>query len=182
MSPPARRTAYILHAHHQASSRSERNRQASSRSERNRQASSRSERARAASGTSRSERNRRALPGPNSRPRHHPSFPDSAHLRGTANAAPRLSRPSAHTFLAILLALVPPLQAPECITMTAKCLPSASHGPTGFHTDTPPATQIGRVAAGSYGTRLPRGNARSFPSPPARLSRSDDETPQSRWP
>ena len=30
------------------------------------------------------------------------------------------------------------------------------------------------------GTRLPRGNARSFPSPPARPSRSDDETRESR--
>ena len=53
---------------------------------------------------------RRALPGPNSWPRHHSSFPDSAHLPGTANAAPRLSRPPSHTFLAIVLALVPLLQ------------------------------------------------------------------------
>ena len=36
---------------------------------------------------------RRALPEPNSWPRHHSSFPDSAHGLGAANAAPRLSRP-----------------------------------------------------------------------------------------
>ena len=53
---------------------------------------------------------RRAFAGPNSWPRHHSSFPDSAHLPGTANAAPRLSRPPSHTFLAIVLALVPLLQ------------------------------------------------------------------------
>ena len=56
---------------------------------------------------------RRAFAGPNSWPRHHSSFPDSAHLPGTANAAPRLSRPPSHTFLAIVLALAPLLQTSE---------------------------------------------------------------------
>ena len=114
-------TAYTVHAPHQASSRS--------------------------------ERNRRALPGPNSRPRHHSSLPDSAHLLGTANAAPRLSRPPAHPFLAIVLALVPPLQAPKCITMTAKCLPSVQSRTNLFPYRYPPATQIGRLFhLSSFGT------------------------------
>ena len=98
--PNFNRRDYIVHAHHRASSHSERNR-----------------------ASSRSERNRRALPEPNySWPRHHSSFPDSALLLGAANAVPRLSRPPSHTCLAIVLARGQPLQAPKYITMTAKCL------------------------------------------------------------
>ena len=59
--------------------------------------------------SSRNERNRRARPGPNSRPRHHPSFPHSTHLHRTANAAPRLSRTPPCTFLATVVALPQPL-------------------------------------------------------------------------